>query len=193
MRPISTDSARRKPLAKTCVRRHVNKVTVPTIQLLILPKSAAPTPPAKLFAPIGRSEKPIAVTTVAATTGGMRLVHLPGNSPSIPSTRPPMMTAPTRVPMPCVVAIAMARERNVKLIPITIGSLEPIFHTGYNCTRVPIPAIIIQFCIRIALSSLPRPAAPARMMIGVMLETNIASTCWSPNGMALNRGTLPSN
>ena len=31
---------------------------------------------------------------------------------------------------PWVVAIAMAKERKVKLMPITIGRREPIRHTG---------------------------------------------------------------
>ncbi|CUQ63126.1 Uncharacterised protein [Segatella copri] len=42
----------------------------------------------------------MAVTTVAATTGGMSLIQYLAKSPSVPSTRPPMMTAPIKVPIP---------------------------------------------------------------------------------------------
>ncbi len=34
----------------------------------------------------------------------------------------------------------------------------------------------------------PKPAAPATMMAGVTLLTNMASTCWMPRGTALARG-----
>ena len=33
----------------------------------------------------------------------------------------------------------------------------------------------------------PNPAAPAMMIAGVTLLMNIASTCWMPSGMALER------
>lgn len=45
----------------------LTRVTIPSIQLLAEPKSAAPVPPPKEAAPTERSENPIAVTTVAAT------------------------------------------------------------------------------------------------------------------------------
>lgn len=64
------------------------------IQFLAEPKSAEPTPPAKEFAPTGSSEKPIAVTTVAATIGEMILIQYFANSPRMPSTRPPTITQP---------------------------------------------------------------------------------------------------
>lgn len=44
----------------------LTRVTIPSIQLLAEPKSAAPVPPPKEAAPTERSENPIAVTTVAA-------------------------------------------------------------------------------------------------------------------------------
>ena len=62
-------------MAKTWHPKQVSKVTVPTIQLCMAPKSAAPCPPANELAPIGNNEKPIAVTTVAATTGDMILTE----------------------------------------------------------------------------------------------------------------------
>ena len=98
--PTSTDSERAIPFAKTIVSMQASKVTEPTIQLFTLPKSGAPCPPAKLFAPTGNSENPIAVTTVAATTCGMSFVHLFGKSPRHHSTTPPTMTAPTSAPIP---------------------------------------------------------------------------------------------
>ena len=169
----------------------MRSVTDPMTQLVALPKSAAPCPPAKLLAPMGRREKPMAVTTVAATTWGMSRVQYLGNNPRQPSTRPPTMTAPTSVPIPWVVAIAMAKERKVKLIPITIGRRDPIRHTGWSWTRVPIPAMTIQFWISAALSSAFTPATLAKMMIGVILATNIARTCCSPKGTAWSTGTRP--
>lgn len=50
-------------------------VTVPRIQFFAEPKSAAPVPPAKDEAPTVSSEKPIAVTTVAATMGATILIQ----------------------------------------------------------------------------------------------------------------------
>ena len=159
----------------------------------MLPKSDAPIPPANELAPIGKREKPIAVTTVADTTCGMSLIQYLTKSPSNPSTRPPIITAPISVPIPYVPAMPMASERKVNEMPITIGKREPTRHTGNNCTNVPIPAITIQFCTRAALTALSSPTAAARIMIGVMLLTNIASTCCKPNGRAFPNGTLPSS
>ena len=124
------ESERSIPLPKMSVTRHTTNVAEPTIQLRALPKSAAPCPPAKLLAPMGRSERPMAATTVAATICGMSFVHLLGKRPRQPSTTPPMMTAPISVPMPWVEAMTMERERNVNEMPITMGSREPMRHTG---------------------------------------------------------------
>ena len=55
------------------------------------------------------------------------------------------MTAPIKVPIPCVVPMEIATERNVKLKPITIGRREPIFQIGYSWISVPILAMIMQF------------------------------------------------
>lgn len=177
MRPMSTDSDRRNPLANTWQSRQANSVTLPTIQLSMLPKSAAPSPPAKELAPTGSSENPMAVTTVAATTCGISFIQYLAKSPSSPSSTPPTITAPMRVPMPQAAPMLMASERKVKEIPITMGSREPIRHTGQSCTSVPIPAITIQFCTSTALTDLSSPMALARIMIGAMLLTNMASTC----------------
>ena len=128
--PKSTDNERINPFAQTWNKRHMSRVTLPTIQLFVLPKSAAPCPPAKEFAPIGRSENPIAVTTDAATTCGMSFIQYFANRPSVPSINPPIITAPISVPIPCVLAIPMLTERNVNEIPITIGRREPMRQIG---------------------------------------------------------------
>ena len=119
------------------------RVTVPSIQFFAEPKSAAPAPPPKEDAPTDNNEKPIAVTTVAATIGEIILIQYFARRPSKPSTIPPTKTAPIRVAYPYCAPTTHASETNVKLIPITIGSPEPTFHKGNSCINVPIPAIII--------------------------------------------------
>ena len=61
--------------------------------------------------------------------------------------------------------------------------------------RVAMPANSIDIWIRYRssgksglLEPKPNPAAPATMMAGVTLETNIASTCWMPKGHGLVQG-----
>ena len=129
-RPTSTESERRKPRASTWHTRHTSRVTLPTIQFSAEPKSEAPCPPAKLLAPMGSSDTPMAVTTVAATTGEMSFIQYLAHRPSTPSIRPPTITAPMSEPIPCVVAMVIARLRKVKLMPITTGRREPMRHTG---------------------------------------------------------------
>ena len=51
----------------------------------------------------------------------------------------------------------------------------------------------MQFWISVALMPLSMPTALARMIIGVMLATNIARMCCRPNGNACLSGTLPSS
>ena len=70
-----------------------------------LPKSAAPEPPPNEVAPVESSEKPIDVTTTAATTGGTKRRQYRAVRPSTPSSRPPTMTAPTATLYPCVEAM----------------------------------------------------------------------------------------
>ena len=53
----------------------LNKVTVPIIQFLAEPKFSVPEPPPNDEAPTERSEKPIAVTTLAATIGAISLIQ----------------------------------------------------------------------------------------------------------------------
>jgi hypothetical protein len=62
------------------------------------------------------------------------------------------------------------------------------------CSKVATPANSIDIWIRYRSSGKsgefdpnPNPAAPATMIAGVTFETNIASTCWMPSGMALCR------
>ena len=52
------------------------RVTLPRIQFFAEPKSALPLPPPKEVEPTERSEKPIAVTTVAAIVGDEQLLEL---------------------------------------------------------------------------------------------------------------------
>ena len=60
-------------------------------------------------------------------------------------------------------------DTNVKLIPITIGSPEPIFQIGNIWISEPIPAIIMALWISCALCFASRPQAPATMMIDAIL------------------------
>ena len=150
---------------------------VPNIQFSAEPKSIAPVPPPNDDAPTDKSENPIAVTTVAETIGATTFIQYLANSPNIPSIMPPTRTAPIRVPYPYCEPITHAKDTKVKLIPMTIGNLEPIFHTGKSCINVPIPAIIIAFWITIAVSCEDSPHAPVTIIIGVILATNIANIC----------------
>ena len=72
----------------------LRSVTVPKIQLVAEPKASLPLPPPKEAAPTERSEKPIEVTTLAATIGVISFIQYLANSPSVPSIRPPINTAP---------------------------------------------------------------------------------------------------
>ena len=87
----------------------------------------------------------------------------------------------------------MASDRKVNEMPMTMGRREPTRQMGNSCTRVPMPAITIQFCISAALMALSRPTAAANIMMGVMLLTNMANTCCRPKGNALANGTRPSS
>ena len=82
---------------------------------------------------------------------------------------------------------------NVKLTPMTIGSLEPILQTGNSWISVAIPATSMAFCRRTATSAWESPPAAAMIVIGVRFDTNMARICWSPKGTAFKRGTLPSS
>ncbi len=94
IRPASTDSCFKYPLAKMFHKRQVSRVTVPRIRFWAEPKSSA-YPPPKDLAPTVKRENPMAVTTEAATTGVMILRQYLARSPRVPSKIPPMSTAPT--------------------------------------------------------------------------------------------------
>ena len=52
----------------------------------------------------------------------------------------------------------------------------------------------ISLAVSTALNGCPSYTATDAMMIsGVTFATNMASTCWRPNGIALLIGTLPSS
>ena len=67
---------------------------VPRVQFCQEPKDSLPTPPAKELAPTLSREKPMAVTTQAATMGEMIFRQYLAQQPSRPSRMPPTMTAP---------------------------------------------------------------------------------------------------
>ena len=89
--------------------------------------------------------------------------------------------------------MALAVPINPELVPITIGSLAPTFHTGYNWTKVTAPAINIAFWINADFKSGDNPSIPAIINNGLMFPRNIANTCWIPKGNASFKGTTPSS
>ena len=74
----------------------------------------------------------MAVTTLAATIGEINLIQYLANNPSTPSTKPPISTAPIIAPYPYCAPTKLNIDTNVKLIPITIGSPEPILPNNGN-------------------------------------------------------------
>ena len=89
-------------------------------------------------------------------------------------------------------------DTKVKLTPMTTGSPEPTFQMGYSWISVPIPAIIMAFWIRRAVSTAVKgtplySATEATRMMGATLDTNMARTCCRPKGMAFPTGTRPSS
>ena len=72
----------------------VQSAMLPKAIFLGEPKSGAPLPPPNDAAPTLSSEKPMAVTTTAATIGEMMRRQYLANRPSTPSMTPPTMTAP---------------------------------------------------------------------------------------------------
>ena len=128
----------------------------------------------------------MAMTTQADTTGVRKRFQYLALKPTRPSKIPPRMTAPIipSYPSSGLVQIIRRLPRNVKLTPITIGSLDPIFQIGYNCIHVPIPAANIahwrSWVISAPVSGSPDPRTSAALhtiRTGARLETNIASTC----------------
>lgn len=83
---------------------------------------------------------------------------------------------------------------NVKLTPMTIGSLEPILQTrkqlDQRCDPGHQHGILKKNGDLLAWES---PPAAAMIVIGVRFDTNMARICWSPKGTAFKRGTLPSS
>ena len=55
------------------------------------------------------------------------------------------MHAPTIAPYPALAPITPAVEMKLELVPMTIGSREPSFHTGYSCSNVAMAATNIAF------------------------------------------------
>ena len=93
-RPNNTDNCFQKDFAKMLNPMQQAKVMPPRIRFFAEPKSALPLPPPKDAAPTDNRENPIAVTTLAATTGVINLVQYFASSPRMPSAKPPISTAP---------------------------------------------------------------------------------------------------
>ncbi len=93
-RPNRTDSCFVFPFASTWNTRHDTSEMVPSSRFCGEPKSAAPLPPPNEDAPTPSSEKPMDVTTTAATMGEMMRRQYFANRPNTPSMRPPTMMAP---------------------------------------------------------------------------------------------------
>ena len=174
-----------KPMQETSVNE-------PSSQFWREPKSLAPKPPAKEFAPTGSRLKPMPVTTQAATMGEMRPRQYLAKKPSRPSMMPPTMAAPSTAPKPHFGPTKQKMDTKVKLTPMTSGRRAPIFHTAKSWTSVPTPATIMAVWMREAVSCGERPHTPATIMIGAILATNMARTCWRPKGTERRSGTLPS-
>ena len=96
--PKSTESCLAVPLARNWKARQHRSVTVAMVIFCQLPKSAAPSPPPKDFAPTASSEKPIEVTTTADTIGGIIRRHHVAVRPRATSNSPPIMIAPITAP-----------------------------------------------------------------------------------------------
>ena len=87
------------PLAKAWNSRQVTREMLPRARLVQEPKSAAEvSPPPKEVAPTPSREKPMAVTTDAATMGLISQRQYLASRPRTPSIRPPAMTAPSTAP-----------------------------------------------------------------------------------------------
>ena len=72
--------------------------------------------------------------------------------------------------------------KKAKLVPCITGSLAPIGPIPIVCINVAMPANSIDIWIKKTVSALPnaKPKAPAIIIDGVMLLTNIANTCCNP-------------
>ena len=93
--PNKTESCLKYDFAKILKIIHESNVIVPRIQFVAEPKFSLPLPPPKELAPTERREKPMEVTTLAATIGDISLIQYFAKRPRTPSTIPPTRTAPT--------------------------------------------------------------------------------------------------
>ena len=82
-------------MAKILNKMQASSVTPPNTQFSQAPKFLLPLPPPKELAPTDNNEKPMDVTTLAATIGATILIQYLANNPKTPSTIPPINTAPT--------------------------------------------------------------------------------------------------
>ena len=180
-RPNKTESCLVLPFAIIWNTRHEISAMLPSAIFCGEPKSGEPEPPPNDAAPTESSEKPMDVTTTAATMGEMSQRQYFANRPSTPSIRPPTIMAPIAALKPYVAATPHSTVTNVKLMPITIGNPEPIRPArGNSCTSVPMPAMSMALCTSEPVVAESRPAAPATIRIGARLATNIAKICCTP-------------
>ena len=145
-RPNSTESCLVLPFASTWNTRHETSEMVPSSRFCGDPKSAAPEPPPNEEAPTPKSEKPMDVTTTAATMGDMMRRQYFANRPSTPSMMPPTMMAPMATLYPYVAAMPTSTVTNVKLMPMTMGRPDPTRHSGNSWMSVPMPAMSMALC-----------------------------------------------
>ena len=69
---------------------------------------------------------------------------------------------------------------NVKLMPMTMGSPDPMRHRGNSWMSVPMPAMSMALWMSVPVCSAPNPATPATMTMGARFATNMARMCWTP-------------
>lgn len=93
-RPNNTESCLVLPFAIIWNTKHEMSAMLPSAIFCGEPKSGEPEPPPNDAAPTESSEKPMDVTTTAATIGEMSQRQYFANRPSTPSIKPPTIMAP---------------------------------------------------------------------------------------------------
>ena len=114
------------PLVNCLKNITVIRTTIPIKRFGKEPKSALPTPPAKLLTPTGKRDNPIDKTITPVTTGGKYLLIFFMMAPINISNIAPTKAAPRIPSYPYLLPIERATGTKAKLVPTTIGSLAPI-------------------------------------------------------------------
>ena len=202
--PIRMEEILKKPVNIWRIKIIVKKTKSAINRFFIEPNSGVcsrPTPPPTNLMPTGISEIPKVVTTVPVTTWGRNLRSGFTINPSINSIKPPMRDAPRIAAYPFdqspIAAYCsptpIATGIKPELVPITVGSPEPIFQIGLSCTNVTAPATNIALCSRETLISAGTLRTPVITRIGARFPAYIAKTCCIPSGIAVFNGTRPSS